>query len=82
MEIFFNYLCIFPENMDALSTSKAKILDLQSTGFEFVANKIKQTLYSNRIENGCIEGGVQVSCRYTPRFQEQVAADRVTCDKT
>ena len=30
-EIFFNYLCIFPENMDALSTSKAKIADSQST---------------------------------------------------
>ena len=52
MEIFFNCLCIFPENMDALSTSEAKILDLQSTGFEFVPTKMKQTLYSNRIESG------------------------------
>ena len=38
--------------MDALSTSEAKILDLQSTGFEFLPTKMKQTLYSNRIESG------------------------------
>ena len=68
--------------MDALSTSKANILDLQSTGFEFVATKIKRTLYSNRIENGWIEDGVQAACRYKPRVQEQVSANRVTCDKT
>ena len=51
--------------MDALSTSEAKILDLQSTGFEFLPTKMKQTLYSNRIESGCIDGGVQAACRYT-----------------
>ena len=38
--------------MNALSKLEAKIMDLLSTGFECVATKIKETLYSTRIESG------------------------------
>ena len=38
--------------MNALSKWEAKTMDLLSTGFECVATKIKETLYSTRIESG------------------------------